>query len=677
MIYLLVATIVLAAPGASPNSDSVPGVPVRLGPACVGGQDLSGNNQAAEVAGRLRLPLSVQVTFDGRPAAGVPVRFSVLSEPRDNLAPGTGAVLSDTLVLTDRLGIAQTRLTLGAGAGEYRLLAATAGGELVLAATGLRRRWYLLTIAGLVGGLCLFLFGLYYGSKGLRRLAGKRLRALLFSLTSNRLLGALVGAGVTVVFQSSGATTALLVGMASAGILGLGQALGVILGADLGTTLTVQVLAFRLFDYALLVAAGGFLLMLAVRRLRNLGQAVFGFGLVFFSLGLVFAAAEPLRYLPETAAAVAAVGRTPWLGLLAAIVLTALVRSSAATVGLVVGLSFSGLLDIRAALPFILGANIGTSFVAVLASWRGGVEARRIAVGHVLFKVTIVAVCLPLLPWLVRLVEATATGVPRQIANAHTLVNLFALGLFLPLLTPYRRLLETLVRPRRGERFGPRYLDPRAVDTPELAVAQATRELLRMGDRVQRMYLRAIDVFTSRDKEGRRELVAADDQVDELETGINAFLARIAQEETTADLSRRTLALFHATDALENIGDIVSKSLMVYVQKSIEQGLAFSDEGVADLRAFHAEVGENLATALACVATWNTDLAARLARCKEWGNARQRELKNRHLARLGTGLKEALDTSAVHLDFVADLERINFHCSQIGEAVAASAGRRR
>ncbi len=651
------------------------GVELRF--AAAGGRDISGRDQAGEAGTLLGQDLTVMVTADGAPAAGLPVRFRVLSEPPDNRSPDSKALLGDTLVATDRFGIARTPFRLGATPGQYRVEASAGGREVVFAATGLRRRWYLVTLVGLLGGLCLFLFGLHYGSKGLRRLAGGRLRQMLFSLTSNRILGALAGVVVTVVFQSSGATSALLVGLASAGILTLGQALGVILGADIGTTITVQVLAFRVFDYALVIAVAGFVMMSVSRRLRNAGQAVFGFGLVFFSLKVVLAAAEPMTRVPAVMNAVAALGGNVWFGLVFALLFTALVRSSAATIGIVVGLSFSGLVDLPAAVPFILGANIGTGFSAVLASWRAGIEARRIAVGHVLFKVAIVGICLPFLPALVRLVAATASDVPRQVANAHTLINLAAFALFLPLLTPYRRLLEHIVRPRPGERYGPRYIEPGALDAPELAVAQATREVLRMGDRVQRMYLRALEVFVSRDKTGRREVVRDDDRVDRLETGINSYLARISQQELSFEVSRRTVALFYITDALENIADVVSKSLMAYVRKSIDQGLVFSEQGLADIGEFHGRVADNLAAALACVATWDPVMAARVARCKEWGNARQRELQDRHLGRLGQELKETLDTSSIHLDFIADLERINFHCSQIGIAVLEAVDRRR
>lgn len=641
-----------------------------LGYAVEAGETTAGDRQVREAGMELARPLVVQVMRGDEPVESVAVRFEVVLEPKANRLGGRPARLSDTLVYTSSRGFARTRLALGTAPGEYQVRASALNQEIVFEATGLRRHWYLVTIVEMVGGLCLFLFGLYYGSKGLRRLAGEKVRELLFALTRRRTLGALVGIGITVIFQSSSATITLLVSMASAGLLTLTQSLGVILGADIGTTITVQILAFRFFDYALIVAVAGFVLMNSARRLRDIGQAVFGFGLVFYSLKVVLTAAEPLRFMPPVQAAVADMARVPVLAFLVAVLFTALFRSSAATIGVVVGLSFAGLVDLRTAVPFILGANVGTTFNAVLASWQGTTEARRIAVGHVLFKVLIVLLLVPFLPWLVRLFAVSARTVPRQIANAHTLINVMAAVLFLPLLMPFRRLLERLVPERQEGAAGLRFLQADALAAPELAVAQATREVQRMGDVVLAMFTQALPVFLNGDKEGRRAIIAADDQVDKMEEGITAFLVRVPQEGIGPELSRRTVALFYVTDELEHIGDIVSKNLMNYARRKMNENLAFSDEGLADLSEFHQEVRKRLEMANAALATWDKELAERMMQERQWGVDRKRELHNRHLDRLAAGLKETLDTSTIHLDMIADLERINFHCSQIGEAIA-------
>ncbi len=645
-----------------------PGLELRF--ARVGDEDISGNHQVVEAGRQTARPLKVQVLERGRPVAGVPVRFSVLSEPVANsVEPGGRATITDSVVLTDRTGFASTTVRLGSSAGDYRIKAAAGDAELVFSLRGLPRGWYVITAVEMVGGLALFLFGLYYGAKGLRRLAGGRLREAIFSFTRNRYLGLVVGVVVTAIFQSSGAVISLLVSLASSGLVTLGQSLGVILGADIGTTITVQLLSLRIFDYALLIVFVGFILMNWGRRLRDIGQAVFGFGLVFYSLQVVLMAAEPLQSVPQIQQLVADAARAPASAFIFALIFTALVRSSAATIGMLVGLSFAGLVELPAAVPFILGANVGSAVNGVLAAWRGTTEAKRIAAAQVIFKVVIALLGLVFLRPLTGLFFRTGATVTRQIANAHTLINLIAAILFLPFLGVYERLITALFPEGEDRKKGARYLDPGALAAPELALAQVTREILRMAEMVQEMFEEVIEVFRRGDKEGCRRLVVADDQVDRLDEEITGYLARLTQEELNPELFRRARTLFYITDELEHIADIISKNLVGYTRKKINENLSFSEEGISDIRQFHQEVRENLKLAIAVITTGERGLAEELTRRRNWGVARKQELHNRHLVRLSQGWKESLDTSTIHLDLIADLERVNFHLSQIGVAV--------
>ncbi len=638
--------------------------------AVIGDEDISGNNQVTEAGAELPKPLTVQVLKGGKPIAGQPVRFSLISEPDENrFYPGKSAQITDTLVFTDRLGFARSRVHLGNGAGDYRIRVVANGQELIFSLRGLKRRWLLLTIVEIVGGLALFLFGMYYGSKGLRRLAGNRLREALFTLTRNRFFSLLVGIVVTVIFQSSTAVISLLISLASSGLITLGQSLGVVLGADIGTTITVQLLSFKIFEYSLFVVFLGFVLMNSLPRVRDIGQAIFGFGLVFYSLKVVLHAAEPLPYVPAIQQVVKVASVNPILALLFALLVTALIRSSAATIGIVVGFSFAGLVELKAAIPFIIGAGIGSALNAIIASWRTTTEARRIAVAQVLFKIITGIVCLPFLDPLTRLFSTTGNTVARQIANAHTLLNIGAALLFIPFLTAYQKLLCFVVPDREQKYLGTRYLNPAALDAPELALAQVNRELLRMAELVQQMFNQSITVFLRGDKTECRQLIAQDDKVDRLEEALTGYLARISQEMLNAEMSKKTLALFYITDELEHIADIVSKNLVNYTRKKINENLAFSESGLEDIKQFHHEVAENFTLALACLTTWDKNLAQQLAQKRAWGVVRKRELHNRHLTRLARGLKESLDTSTIHLDLIADLERANFHLSQIGAAI--------
>ncbi|MBS4016092.1 MAG: Na/Pi symporter [Candidatus Latescibacteria bacterium] len=638
----------------------------------IGETDMSGDGQVGEVMSGLPKPLMVQVqNQQGVPVAEQEVRFSVLSEPSENVFTRKQAVLSDEIVKTDNSGYARVDLQVGGTVGEYRIIAQTCNESYIFSVTALHKRWYLMVIFGLAGGLCFFLFGLYYGSKGLRRMAGSSLREIVFNLTRRRILGVSIGMLITMIFQSSTATSVLLISFASTGLIGLSQALAVILGADVGTTFTAQILAFKLYDYALFIIIAGFLLMNAHKKVKDLGQAIFGFGLVFFAIKMVFETSAPLKYFPGFTETIVSFGNYPVLGIIISMIFTFLVHSSAATIGIAVGLAFSGLIGLQAAIPIILGANLGTSFSPLIASFKASIEARRVAIGHTLFKLLTVIILLPFLNVLTDLVSQTAAFLPRQIANAHTLINIFATALFLPFLKPYEKLLRRLIpeRPADKLKIAPIYLDDTILDAPAMALAQAHREVLHMGDLVLDMFAKSLPVFINNDKEARKIVAMADDKVDSLEKNITAYLTKMSASELSPELSRRNVALFYVINDLEHIGDIISKSLMSYTKKKIDNNLMFSEQGLAEISEFHQQVYHGLRKAMAALSTWDKDLAQQVVDCREFGNVRLQELHNAHLQRLRAGLKESIDTSTIHLDFIADLERINFHCAKIGFAV--------
>ncbi len=642
--------------------------------ATVGDEDISGNNQVGETGSDLPRCLALQVFDQGKPVVHVPVHFSILSEPVENSYPGNfRARLSDTVVYTDQLGIARTRLRLGSNTGEYLIKGETADSELVFVIRALKRRWYLGTILEIIGGMAIFLFGLYYGSKGLRRLAGDRLRQVIFALIPNRLLGVLVGIIVTAIFQSSSATIGLLISLASSGLITVGQSLGVILGADIGTTITIQLLAFRIYEYALFAVAAGLLLMNSSWRLKDIGQVIFGFGLVFFSLKMVLSAVEPLKYLSQFQAFFRAGTVHPLLSFMLALVFTALVRSSAATIGMTVALSFSGIIGLESAIPLILGANVGSGVTALVTAWNTKAAGRRVAVAQLLFKLITTLMIIPVIPPAMFFFSRTSPIAARQIANAHTLINIAAAVIFLPLIGVIEKLLQVIIPEPVDDETGPRYLDTAALDSPELALAQGTREILRMGEMVQNMLEKSLIFFLENDKEGCRWLASEDDRIDRLEEGLKVFLSKIPPESQNPETSKRTRTLFYITEELEHIADIVSKNMVVYIRKRINNNLAFSPAGLEEIKNFHQEVLKNLTMALGCIATWDGNMAQQLAEKRVMGIERKRELQNRHLERLALGLKETLDTSSIHLDLISDLERINFHCSQIGAAIASVA----
>lgn len=524
-------------------------------------------------------------------------------------------------------------------------------------------------LLALFGGMALLLYGIQLTGDGLQRAAGGRLRSLLTGLARNRVLAVASGAVITAVLQSSSATTVMLIGFVSAGLMAFRQTLGVILGADIGTTLTVQLIAFRITDYALLLVGAGFTItFLAGRRVvKDVGQALLGFGLIFLGLKLILDGVAPLKASPLATQLLAAVAGHAVVAVLTAAVFSALVHSSAATIGLALALATEGLLDLRGAVAIVLGANVGTCATALMASIGSSAEAKRVAVAHIGFKLLGVALVLPLIEPFTRLVASTAGDPARQIANAHTFFNVGISLVFLPFAPVAARAIEALVPPDQpGENpFKTRYLDERALNQPALALGQATREALRMADVVQGMLRDVVPVFQRDDQELLEDVERRDDQVDFLEREIKLFLTRLGREAMGPDLSRREIGLISFIGNLENVGDIIDKNLMELARKKLYHARRFSEAGWAEIVEFHGLVSKNLESAIAAFAANDRGLAQQVLDQRPLMRQRERELRESHLERLRAGLAESLETSEIHLDILTNLKRISSHVSAL------------
>jgi phosphate:Na+ symporter len=351
---------------------------------------------------------------------------------------------------------------------------------------------------------------------------------------------------------------------------------------------------------------------------------------------------------------------TPLIGIALSAGITALIHSSAATMGIALVLAKSGLIPFHAALYIILGANIGTCATAFFASLRSPAEARRVASAHLLFKVFGVLLFLPFLGPYEHLVEFTATDLARQIANAHTLFNVIMAVLLLPFIALFSRLITSLVPEKAEEKkFGPMYLDEHVLTTPSLALSQATREVLRASDIVREMLSDAIKVFKSDDLTLIWSVKDKDNLIDVLDRQIRLYLTRLSSSNLTESQSHRAVALLEITRDLENIGDIIDRNLMPLAVKRINKGIMFSQEGLEEITLFHKKVLENFDLAISAFASQDRDLAGRVIRNKEDLAASERELVQAHLERLRKGLRESIETSHIHLDVIGNLARID------------------
>lgn len=528
-------------------------------------------------------------------------------------------------------------------------------------------------LVNIVGGTSLLLYGMRLASDGLQHAAGTRLRHLLSTLTSRRWMAVIVGAVVTAFLQSSSATTVMLVGFVSAGFMSLEQTIGVILGADIGTTLTVQLLAFNITQYALLLVAIGTPLMLATRRKQYNypGQVLLGFGFIFLAIRLISESTDPIKHEALVQQILTGLSANPVLAMLLAVILTFLIQSSAGTIGLTITFATQGLVPLTLALPVIFGANIGSSGAALFSSLGAPREAQRVAVAHALFKIVGVLVFFPFIEPMATLMAQTAPDVARQIANTHTLFNVAITLIVFPLARPFAWLVRQIVPDVRGKEadFGPQYLDERVLDTPALAIGQATREALRMADIVHSMVRDTSTVLAKNDEELMEDVNRRDDQVDLLEVAIKNFLTKLSEHNLSPDLSKQEVGLIYMISDLEHIGDIVSKSLMQLAKKKAEAKLTFSHDGQNEINNLFDKVNENFTLSVAAFTAQNTELAQKVLRHKARINQIERELRQAHIARLHAGLPESIETSSIHLDALNDLKRINSHATNIAYVV--------
>ena len=447
---------------------------------------------------------------------------------------------------------------------------------------------------GLFGGLAMFLFGMEQMSEGLKAAAGDTLKDLLSRLTKNRFMGAMTGAFVTAVLNSSSVTTVLVVGFISAGFMTLAQSVGVIMGANIGSTFTAQIVAFNITQYALIMVAIGFLMLFTGKseNTRHYGSMVMGLGLVFYGMGVMGDAMLPLRsYQPFLDLMVRM--ENPLLGILVGAVFTGLVQSSAATTGIAIVMASSGLITLPAGIALAFGSNIGTCVTAVLASLGKPVEAVRAAMVHILFNIAGVLLWVMFIPQLADFVAAIspsspdlsgkariAAEVPRQIANAHTVFNVANTLLFISFTTFFARLAEKLVPERPVEEkiiIEPRHLDEEALQVPAMALEQARLELGHMGEIIIEMFSTLRAAVTEKDKQKCDAILKQDHKVDILHDAILEYLRELRQEPLSDKQSNSFQALMSATVNLENLANIINDELVGIGKDFIDTAVAPSE----------------------------------------------------------------------------------------------------
>jgi len=553
--------------------------------------------------------------------------------------------------------------------------------------------WWVLTMT-LFGGLALFLYGMEKMSSGMKKAAGDSMRSILSALTNNRYMGLLVGAFVTMVIQSSSATTVMLVSFVQAGLMTFVQSLGVILGADIGTTVTAQLVAFKLTDYALLMITIGFGLMMFGRNdsQKNIGESILGFGILFYGMKLMSDAMYPLRTYEPFINTLSHL-ENPIMGLLVGAAFTALIQSSSAFTGIIIVLSQQGLLTLDAGIPLIMGANIGTCITAGLASIGASREAKRVALAHVMFKIVGVMLFIFWIPWFADIIRAispasTEVGidnlsavVPRQIANAHTIFNVGLALVFIPFTGVFAKIILKIFPDIEDERdltIAAWHLDESAIETPALALDLARSEIARMAKITGRMMDGFIKPFLENDPgmdivhpqltvmEG---IEMRERKLDFLEKKIKKYLLQIGQEELSDTQIAEVFGMITISSQMESIGDVMERNLRALVTKKRALEFDFSDEGKKELIKYNTKVCKQFSRLEKTFSELDPKRAKKVIAKEEKYLDLEARYRESHFQRLSDAREESVETDSIHTELLEMMKQINLHTGEIAKII--------
>lgn len=559
------------------------------------------------------------------------------------------------------------------------------------------------TLMALFGGLALFIFGMHQMGEGLQKTAGEKMRNVLAMLTGTTIKAILVGAVVTMIIQSSSATTVMVVGFVGAGLMTLPQAIGVIMGANIGTTMTAWIVAAKIDEFAWLFVAVGFIMMFFIKKpkIRYIGQIVFAFGVLFVGLNSMGAAMKPLAKSEAFADLLLQIKDMPVLGLLVGTISTMIVQSSSAAIGVLQTLAGTAadsagtpLISMYQAVPILLGSNIGTTITAILATIGGSRDSKRAATAHALFNIVgsvLFMFILKPFTWLVNqtvgvighsLIADANTGIigmltpvadnmRESIAVSHTLFNVVNTLIWLPLVWLMVKLVKLIVPgadPVIHKRLA--YIDYKVIGSPAIAIDLATKELARMTEIAQQMTLDSHSLIKNHTDELETRIFSNEEALDYLENEIVRYLSNIysSSSVTQAD-STRIAGLLHATNDIERIGDYCS-NICDNSQDLKKNGITFSPSAVAELDEAFGLIEQIVLDSTLALRNNDLVLAGKIMNIEEQVDLIEDKLRASHLERLTNGLCDPRST-VIFLEIVHTMERIADHCKNIADVVAA------
>ena len=526
-------------------------------------------------------------------------------------------------------------------------------------------------IFGLLGGLGLFVYGMKLMGDGLQKAAGEKLKRLLEVLTSNRFFAVLVGAGVTAIIQSSSATTVMTIGFVNAGLMNLFQAAGVIMGANIGTTMTAQLIAFKLSDIApfILAIGAGVVMFSKKKKTKDIGEIVLGFGILFVGMSMMETSMSPLRELEGFKNLILALGAHPLMGVLVGLGMTATLQSSSATIGILMALAANNGISLAVALPILYGDNIGTCVTALLASIGTTRNAKRAALLHLIFNLTGTILFMFAFSLVLKLVPLFGGNTQRQIANAHTLFNITNVFIQIWFIGFLVKIVNKLVPgdDKESSVLALHYLDKRLLETPSIAVGQLIKEVTRMGKLSSLNLSNSMQAFLNSDEDKMKSVIDNEVTINYLEKEITSYMVSLSNTSLSEHQSEIVTSLYNVVNDIERIGDHAD-NLGELARSRLDNKLTFSEKAISDVTHMFETVKYCVDNAISALENSNLEFSSKAMDVESKIDLMEKQLKKEHITRLNK-LQCTPVGSSVYLELLTNLERVGDHSNNIAQMV--------
>ena len=523
-------------------------------------------------------------------------------------------------------------------------------------------------LLGLFSGLALFLFGMEFMGDGLENAAGSRLKSFFDKAITNPFKGALVGTIVTAIIQSSSATTVMVVGFVNAGLMSLYQAVGVIMGANIGTTITGQLITFKIDDYIplFIIIGAALILFMKQQNRKEIGKIIFGFGLLFMGLSTMKESMSPIAETTFFQDLIVALEGNMFLGILVGAIMTAVVQSSSASTAILLSLAATGAINLQVAIPILFGNNIGTCVTALLSSLNANKVAKKAAFIHLAFNLIGTLIFLPFINLLSQIVVTIGGDIDRQIANAHTIFNIVNAALLLPFAGLFVKLANLALKDKESETTINR-LDPRFLESPAIAFEQAFQESLTMFELAKENVTLATNALIESDLSQTKKIYENEAEINSLERDLSTFLVSISSHDITEVDTNRIAAMIKIVNDIERIGDH-SKNIAELAQEVSTGKLTFTKDALEELKLIYNYTIESIKSSYTSYKTNNREKANDTMIFEENIDRLEELLRDKHIQRLSQNKCNA-HSGAVFLDAISNFERIGDHSINIAEYV--------